>query len=90
MPPVQRVLAAPRTVAEQGFGAMLATHQNPSFGGELGHAVRASAPGGLLHGVLTPVAGRPGDLDLPSLQLPVRGAGEAAAGTEGQTAPPEA
>lgn len=79
VPPVQRVLGAPRTVAEAGFAASLSAHRDPSFGGELGHDVRASAPAGMLHGVLTPLpasgAGTPLGLDLPALRLPVVGRG---------------
>lgn len=77
VPPVQRILEAPRTVAETGFAASLSAHRDPSFGGELGHDVRASAPGGLLRGVLTSLpaagAGTPARLDLPVLRLPVVG-----------------
>ncbi|MEV6564345.1 hypothetical protein AB0M55_06625, partial [Streptomyces kronopolitis] len=65
----------PRTVSEAGFAASLSAHRDPSFGGELGHDVRASAPAGMLHGVLTPIpasgVGTPVGLDLPALRLPV-------------------
>ncbi|MGW5946313.1 hypothetical protein ACWFRN_14945, partial [Streptomyces celluloflavus] len=73
LPPVQRVLAAPRTVAAPDFARSLSAHHNPSFYGELSHEVRANAPAGVLGGVLTPLTGQPSALDLPALRLPVAG-----------------
>ncbi|WP_181398120.1 hypothetical protein, partial [Streptomyces sp. ZEA17I] len=36
------------------FRSRLASWQNPTLGGELGHAVMPSAPVGLIHGVARP------------------------------------
>ncbi|WP_237527626.1 hypothetical protein, partial [Streptomyces sp. SID2119] len=40
------------------FRSQLASWQNPSRGGELGHAVLPSAPVGLIHGVTRPGSAR--------------------------------
>ncbi|MFB9467573.1 hypothetical protein ACFF45_34050, partial [Streptomyces cinereospinus] len=40
------------------FRAGLAAWRNPSFGGDLGHAVLPSAPAGLVRGVARPAAPR--------------------------------
>ncbi len=83
LPPVQRVLAAgPRTVAEYGFSASLATHWNPSFQSDLGHGAVPDAPGGVMldavRAVPSPVgrepAGRSEGTELPGLRLPLAGA----------------
>ncbi|MFE7122535.1 hypothetical protein ACFU99_44660, partial [Streptomyces sp. NPDC057654] len=89
VPPVQRVLDAVNPVVETRFTTSLAAHRDPSFGGELGHDVRASAPGGTIGGVISrataaPSAGGGGGSVLPALPvLPVAPRGR----TDGPVAP---
>lgn len=71
MPPIQRALAGPGSVADSGFGGRLTTWQNPSFTGTLSHAVLDGAPGGLVRGTATTSALPASGLELPSLSLPV-------------------
>ncbi|MEX0171477.1 hypothetical protein MRBLMG1_004134, partial [Streptomyces sp. LMG1-1-1.1] len=82
LPPVQRVLDAPRTIAEHGFSTSLATHWNPSFQSDLGHGALPDAPAGVLLDAVRPVLGSgtgPAGGELPGLRLPVaRAAGSAA------------
>ncbi|MFE0779031.1 hypothetical protein ACFW3E_39040, partial [Streptomyces sp. NPDC058861] len=71
MPPVRRVLGAPRTVAEHGFAASLATHWDPSFRTALGHGALPDAPAGVLLDAARPVP--PSNGEPPGLRLPVAG-----------------
>ncbi|MBD0717001.1 hypothetical protein BU196_24270, partial [Streptomyces sp. CBMA370] len=76
LPPVQRVLDGPRTVAEHGFASSLATHWNPSFQRDLGHGAVPDAPGGVLLDAVRPVTGpTTTSTELPGLRLPVAGRG---------------
>ncbi|MER7914297.1 hypothetical protein ABTY23_31975, partial [Streptomyces sp. NPDC096068] len=76
LPPVQRVLDAPRPVAEPGFAASLATHWNPSFQTGLGHGALPDAPTGLLLDALRPAPAP--NTELPGRRLPVTGVGAGA------------
>ncbi|MFC8886682.1 hypothetical protein ACFT56_31165, partial [Streptomyces cinereoruber] len=71
LPPVQRVVDAPRTVAERGFAASLATHWNPSFRTDLGHGALPDAPAGVFLDAVRPVP--PSSTELPGLRLPTTG-----------------